>query len=318
MKTIEKLIDVLKKEETFYIQTHNFPDHDAVASAFALQQLLVKMGMNPLLVYDGEIQRDSLKSMIELLKIDIKHISEYNMIQKDKIVIVDGCKYNKNVTDLIGDEIAVIDHHQVEKPEDVLFADIRSEYGACSTIIFEYYSHFKIDPTENTATALMIGINMDTSLLTRDVAHNDVIAYSNLYDPADMRTVNSILRNFIQVKDLNFYRQAIDNLKIKDTFAFCYFEEGCNQNLLGILGDFFLALEEVDFVALCANNNEKINFSVRNERDQWNAAQTIEKVLQGIGFGGGHVDMAGGIIKDKDLFDEKMIYDKFIKSLGLK
>lgn len=317
MSQIQRLISSINTEHTLFIQTHNFPDHDAVASAFALKQFFLNFHIKSNLVYEGEIQRDSLKNMIKSLKIDIRDSKEYELSADDKIIIVDGCKHNKNVTDLIGDEIAVIDHHNVDSPDDVPFCDIRSDYGACSSIIYSYYEESGIEIPHTVATALMIGINMDTALLTRDVSAHDVSAYSNLYSLADMRMVNTILRNYIQVKDLKFYKDAINNLKIRKNFAFCYFQDGCNQNLLGILGDFVLSLKEVDFVVLCAENKRKINFSVRNENADWNAAAFIERVLEGIGFGGGHTDMAGGIITNLSLFNENKIYDSFISQLGI-
>ncbi|MCG8571057.1 MAG: DHH family phosphoesterase [Spirochaetes bacterium] len=317
MSLSQNFLDFIRLKKPLFIQTHNFPDHDAVASAYALQTLLRHFQIPAQLVYEGEIQRDSLKNMIDHLNIKIKHINHYDMLKSDKIIIVDGCKGNKNVTDLIGDEIAIIDHHQVESPDDVPFSDIRSHYGACSTIIYHYFYELGVNIPQDVATALLIGINMDTSLLTRDVSQEDVLAYSHLYDKSDIRLVNTILRNYIQVKDLKFYQAAINNLNIKNSLGFCYFPDGCNQNLLGILGDFFLALEEIDFVVLCAKNGNRINFSVRNEKPEWNAAFIIEKLLQGIGFGGGHIDMAGGIISDAKLFSEKDIYNKLIHYLGL-
>ena len=315
MKNIIDLINILKKEKHIYIQTHNYPDHDAVASAFALQEFLTHFSIKSCLTFDGDIQRESLLDMINSLNIDIKSISGYNMSITDKIIIIDGCKGNKNVTDLIGDEVGVIDHHQVEKAEDVVFNDIRPGYGACSSIIFSYFNEYNITIPQNIASALLIGINMDTSLLTRGVSKNDIDAYSALYTLSDVRLVNSILRNYIQQKDLEFYKEAIDSVKIKNEVAYCYFPGGCNQNMLGILGDFFLALSEVDFVILLAKNGDKINFSLRNENSNWNCSVIIQQALDGIGFGGGHSDMAGGIINDIKLFDEEKIRDKFMTLL---
>jgi len=315
MKNILDLVDILKKEKHIYIQTHNFPDHDSVASAFGLQVFFENYGIKSYLTYDGDIERDSLINMINSLKIDIKNVNEYDMKKEDKIVIVDGCKWNKNVTDLIGDEIGVIDHHQVKAAEDVFFNDIRFGIGACSSIIFSYFQENNVAIPQNVASALLIGINMDTSLLTRGVTQDDINAYSYLYTLSDVTLVNSILRNYIQQKDLLFYKTAIDNIKIKNEVAFCYFPEGCNQNMLGILGDFFLALKEIDFVILIAKNNGRINFSLRNENKKWNCSLIIQDVLNGIGFGGGHSDMAGGMINDINLFDEEKIYNKFMELL---
>ncbi|MBN2444610.1 MAG: DHH family phosphoesterase, partial [Spirochaetales bacterium] len=267
------------------------------------------------LIYEGTIQRESLVALIEKLNIPIKPAKEYPIKAEEKIVIVDGCKGNKNVTDLIGDEVAVIDHHEVTSPEDVPFSDIRPEYGACSTLIFHYYKELNRPIPPHICTALLCGLNVDTLQLSRGVNEADVEAYAGLYTGANVNFVNSILRNSIQVKDLDFYKSALNRVKIRDGFAFCYFKEGCNQNLMGILGDFFLTLQEVDFVFLCALNNNVVNFSLRSEVAKWNSALIIQAMLKGIGFGGGHADMAGGIIKDLSLFNEQDIFKRLVELL---
>ncbi len=312
MSTITGVIEFVKKSgRPVRIQTHNFPDHDAVASAYGLQQLLLTRGLEAQIVYEGEVQRDSLKQMIAELSIAIRAAAAAELAQDDLIIVVDGCKGNKNVTDLVGEEIAVIDHHEVQCPEDVRFCDIRPDHGACATIIQSYYAELGETPAGGVATALMAGICMDTALLTRGVSEADIQAYADLFPLADVGLLNSILRNYIQTKDLSFYRYALEHVEIRDGLAFCHFPEGCNQNLLGVLGDFFLALREISFVVLCARNDSVINLSVRNERSGVNAAQAIQEVLQGMGFGGGHADMAGGIIKDPLLFHPEKVQNKF-------
>ncbi len=312
-----KLLSTLAGIDKVYIQTHNFPDHDSVASGFGLQYFLKRAGKQSMIIYEGEVQRDSLKRMIQELGIDIRPASRYALTPEDKIIVVDGCKGNKNVTDLIGDEVAVIDHHQVTAPDDVKFADIRPEYGACSSIIFEYLSTQEGQIPQEVATALMVGINMDTALLTRSVSRGDLLAYTDLYRIADVSLVNSILINYIQTKDLAFYKTALDRVRIKESLAFCFFPDGCNQNLLGILGDFFMSLQEIEFVALCAKNDGKINFSLRSENRSWNASKIVQEVLDGLGFGGGHNDRAGGIIQDSGLFKEEEIYRRLVRALKL-
>jgi nanoRNase/pAp phosphatase (c-di-AMP/oligoRNAs hydrolase) len=317
MNIINDLVSVYGEEEFLYIQTHNYPDHDAVASAAGLRHLLGTFGVETRIIYEGDIQRDSLRKMIELLEIPVTRSSECALEASKKIIIVDGCKGNKNVTDLVGEEVAVIDHHRVKATDDVPFVDIRPDHGACSSIIYSYYRELGVEVPRSIATALMIGINMDTALLTRGVGEADVQAYADLYPLADIRLQNTLLRNYIQTKDLDFYRYAINNVKIDRGVCFCYFPGGCNQNLLGILGDFFLSLEEIDFVILCAKNNGNINFSVRNEREEWNASLVIQNALRGVGFGGGHMDMAGGIISNPASFDAGETYAKFARELGL-
>jgi nanoRNase/pAp phosphatase (c-di-AMP/oligoRNAs hydrolase) len=315
MSRLADLLHVIGPRRPVFVQTHDFPDHDAIASAFGMQGVLAGAGVASRIVYSGDLQRDSLRRMIRDLGIEARPAAEAGIDAQDPIVIVDGCKGSKNVTDLPGDEVAVIDHHEVKSPEHVPFVDIRPDLGACATLIHGYWGEAGTPIPARVATALMIGINMDTALMTRQVSRTDIEAYADLYARADIRLENSILRNSIQTKDLAFYRHALDNVQITDGVAFCWFPDGCNQNLLGILGDFFIALEEAEFVVLCARNGNVINVSVRNEREGWNASQIVQAALGGIGFGGGHADMAGGIIRELGGIDGPLLRALFLKAL---
>jgi nanoRNase/pAp phosphatase (c-di-AMP/oligoRNAs hydrolase) len=315
MRRLSDLLDVIGPRRPVFVQTHDFPDHDAVASAFGMQGVLGRAGVPSRIVYGGDLQRDSLRRMIRDLAIEVIPAAEVSMGRLDPILIVDGCKGSRNVTELPGDEIGVIDHHDVRTPDDVAFVDIRPGLGACATMVHGYWGEAGEQVPVAVATALMIGINMDTALLTRQVSRDDIQAYADLYARADVRLENSILRNSIQTKDLAFYRHALENVQISDHVAFCWFPDGCNQNLLGILGDFFISLEEAEFVVLCARNAQVINVSVRNEREGWNASRIVQKALEGIGFGGGHADMAGGIIREPDGIDGPLLRSRFMRAL---
>ena len=62
---MSKLSDLvaLCQGHTVYIQTHNFPDPDAIASVFGLQKLLELYGVESVLCYDGKIDKLSASKM---------------------------------------------------------------------------------------------------------------------------------------------------------------------------------------------------------------------------------------------------------------
>ncbi|MDH3348020.1 MAG: DHH family phosphoesterase [Desulfobulbaceae bacterium] len=314
MNNLKILIEDLKKNtNSVYIQCHDYPDPDAVSSAFGLQYTFSEMGLKSLLIHEGHIQRDALRNMISHLNINLRHASEYDLNDNDKIVIVDACLGNKNITNLVGDEIAIVDHHQLNKNskiEDVGYVDIRGQYGACSTIIFEYLTGLEIDIPKDIATALQIGILIDTAGLTRSSCPKDIDAYSELHKIADMEYVNETLRNNIQKSDLKNFTEAIEKATFSGQAAFYYFNNGCSQNLMGIIGDFLLSLHEIKFVCLCARNTETVNISVRSEEPDWNASLIIQNALKGVGYGGGHAHMAGGEFSDLSKFDKKSFFKK--------
>lgn len=310
---INDLIKVLKKEKSnLYIQTHDFPDPDAIASAFGLQNFLKKFNLNAKIVYCGEIQRTALQKMIQDLNIKLFRDSELNVLQEDNIIIVDGCKGNQNVTDLPGREIAVIDHHIVKEHEDVPFNQIESEIGSCSTLITEYYIKESFPLEKDCATSLMVGISRDTDMLTRKVTERDIEAYHYLYKYSNNSVVNSILRNNIQVSDFNHFKQAIDNLNQLGEIAWCYFENGCSTNLMGIIGDFILSAHEIRFCLIIAKNSDSISISIRNEIDGINAAYIAKEITKGIGAGGGHLEMAGGVIYNYKNFNLDTLINRVV------
>ena len=311
----DKFRSIIENEKHIYIQMHNFPDHDAIAGAYGLKVFLYYFGVESTIIYDGLIARADLKKMVLHLDIEVHHCSEFEFKSSDRIVVVDGNKNNKNVTRLKGDQFAVIDHHQIMEDVDVEFADIRPELGASSTLVYYYLSHFRIPVPRNLATAFMVGLLIDTNKMTRSVSSCDLEVYYSLYFKCNIENTHSIVRNCIGYDDLEYYQRAIDSLRIERNFGFCFLKEGCNPGLLGIIGDFILSLAEVEFVVICADNSHIINFSLRNESSEWNAASIICDALKGTGFGGGHSDLAGGYVSEAGNFDEDEMFDKFTSIL---
>ena len=56
MTKLDELVSVINVEH-IYIQTHNFPDPDAISSAFGLQNLLFFKGIKSTICYKGKIDR---------------------------------------------------------------------------------------------------------------------------------------------------------------------------------------------------------------------------------------------------------------------
>ena len=133
---LNDLIAILRKERVF-IQTHNFPDPDAVASAFGLQHLLKHFGIESVIVYKGNIEKLTTVRMLTEFGIETVNIDEVSdMTPQDQIITVDAQKYNSNCTDFIGDEVACIDHHPTVVECEYKYCDVRI-VGACSSMIAE-------------------------------------------------------------------------------------------------------------------------------------------------------------------------------------
>ena len=72
---LSMLCSVLSKDQPVLIQTHDFPDHDALGAAYALLKLLESYGYKMEIAYGGHIQSLLLIEFVEylgcpLLKLD--------------------------------------------------------------------------------------------------------------------------------------------------------------------------------------------------------------------------------------------------------
>lgn len=295
-ENFDKLIEMMKNKRVF-IQTHNSPDPDAIASALGMQYLLRELDINAEICYKGEIEKYNTVKMIDIFNIKIFNIESINdMKEDDLIILVDSQKGNSNITDFPGDEIAVIDHHPVFVENNYYYKDIRPKIGACSSMIGEYIHKTLGDIPGDIATALLYGIKMDTLDLSRGVSELDLDMFYMLYKKANIEKLNKLQINTLQYDDLTAYSNSIRNIKIYGNIGFSNVGEGCPDSLLGTVCDFILALKEVDVAIVFSEKNGGIKFSIRNENDDLDAGKIINNALQDIGSGGGHKSMAGGFI----------------------
>jgi len=297
MTKLDLLVKEVEKHSNLFIQMHNSPDPDAVASAFGLQYLLLEKGLEAEICYKGEIDKYNTQKMIELLGIRLKNITDINyMKEEDFIILVDSQKGNSNVEDFIGNEVATIDHHPTFQKTEYYFEDIRPEIGACSSIIASYFVENNIPIPKNVATALLYGIKMDTLDLTRGVHYLDLDMFYMLYKLADIEIINKIQTNSLQFEELIAYSNAIKNIKVYGNVGFANVNIDCPDSLLGTISDFIISIKEVDFAVVYSPRESGIKFSVRNELDNLDAGKIIHEVLKEVGNGGGHKTMAGGFL----------------------
>ena len=131
----------LKQLEQFNpitIQCHDNPDADALASGFGLYCYFKDKGKDVRLVYSGvnQIQKPNLLLMIDKLDIPVVYLKDQDVSVKGLLITTD-CQYGAgNVTQLSAENVAVIDHHQVEIT-GIPLTEIQSGLGSCSTLVWQ-------------------------------------------------------------------------------------------------------------------------------------------------------------------------------------
>lgn len=292
----------LCRNKTVYIQTHNFPDPDAIASAYGLQKLLLHFGISSELCYAGRIDKLSATKMLQMFGIEMHSYDRLreHMNESDYIICVDSQKSAGNVTDFIGHEVASIDHHPIFVEPDYLYEDIRIT-GACATMIAEYFAEAGLTPDSDTATALLYGIKMDTLQFTRGVTALDISMFAFLHPLIDQTKMANLERNNMEFNDLSAYGAAIEHIKVYDTAGFSFIPFSCPDALIATISDFILSLEEVKIAVICSRRKDGIKLSVRSESSKTHAGELIREAIKEFGNGGGHAGMAGGLIPQKNL-----------------
>ncbi len=314
MKDLKKLVEILS-EGNVYIQTHNYPDPDAIASAFGLQKLLESFGITAKICYDGTAEKLSAQVMLSNFGIEMVSVHDLeNMSETDKIVTIDSQKYNSNLTDLIGDEVACIDHHPTVIPCEYLYNDVRI-VGACSSIIADYFFENGIIPDENTASALVYGIKLDTSDFSRGVTQFDVEMYAKLFPYADNDLLDRMKINTMEFADLKAYGSAIENIRVFGNVGYAFIPFECPDALIAMISDFILALDIIEFSVIYAVRGDGFKFSVRSEIPEMHAGKIVNSALADVGSGGGHARMAGGFAEGSRLPSDEALRNHEIRRL---
>ena len=292
------------------IQCHDNPDADALASGFALRWYFSRQGKEVRFVYGGEheIQKSNLVLMNENLEIGCEHIKS---LAAPELLITVDCQYGEsNVTAFPAEHVAVIDHHRVsgELPE---LSEVRSNYGSCSTVLYEMLRDEGIDINEdrNIATALYYGLMTDTGDFTE-------ISYPSDKDLRDIAVFNksmiTLFRNSnLSIDELRIAGEALRNTTVDEKRCYGIVEAGlCDSNILGIISDMFL---EVDGVSSCIVYNilpSGVKFSVRSCVKEVKACELAGFVAEHLGGGGGHLVKAGGFLKKDLIVKAGIAYEK--------
>jgi len=311
---LDILVDILKDApDEVFIQPHNVPDPDAIASSLGLYYLLSQRGIKKLaIVYDQEIEKANSLRMLEIFNVPvIKAADAHTLGTEDWAVLVDAQKGNANITDLPTDEVAAIDHHEDKGDMGYRFMDIRPEVGSCSSIIAEWFFENNIEPPKIVATALLYGIFMDTDNLTRGASDFDINMFYRLYALSDIDMIVELKGNEISVKDLDLYAEAFKTVEIYDELAFLRLRN-VNDSLLGAAGDIVVSVAGVEIVIAYATREKGIKLSIRSTCGKILANDLVRFLVEGCGVGGGHDNMAGGFIPHENLSASRSL-DTFIK-----
>lgn len=295
----EELRQALQSRSRCLVLTHDNPDPDALASAFALAYLAEKhLGVAATVAFSGVIGRAENRAMIQVLELVPAPLSTVDVSEFDSLALVDtqpGTGNNSLPDGRVPD--VIIDHHPRKVDADAArFVDIRPDYGSTATILAEYAEGLGVTWPVSLATALFYALRSETQDLGREAAEPDRAAYFQLLTRADMRAVAKIQRARVPREYFRAFRTAIERAEVLGRLVITDLGVVSTPDMVAEIADFLLRLQEVDWSCCLGRHENTVVLSLRTSDPDAHAGRLIREAVRGLGTAGGHGTMAGAQI----------------------
>lgn len=281
------------------ILTHDHPDPDSLASAWALAHLAQSLGrIRCRIVYGGVIGRDENRLMAERLLVPARPLRKGELAASPHLALVDTQPSFRNnrcpprrVPDLI------IDHHprHVDTHSGLLLVD--ESVGATSTILAEALILSGVRVPRRLATAIVYGIGSETQNLGREAASRDMDVYQSFWPKASMKTLWRISYPQRTESFLRTLGRGIREAFVAGRVVGVHLGEVATPDSVAQIADFLLTLEKMQWSIVSARYNDRLHVSLRSNDPGAGAGRLLKRLLGGGNRGGGHAMIAGGSIE---------------------
>lgn len=280
----------------FLILTHDYPDPDALASAYALQTLLrERYGIESRIVYGGIIGRRENRLMVRLLKLPIHKLRHGELKKYPAVALVDtqpGFKNNSFSTRRKA--TLVIDQHASDREPQAEKAIIDTDCGATCVILAQALLLTGVKIPVPVATALAYGILSDTLHLYR-VRRQDVIqTYLDILPQCDM-TLLARIQN--PPRPADFFvtlARAVSQARVKRGLVVASLGEVESPDTVSQVADFLLTYQGTRVSFSMGRVRERLHCSLRVRDSTLQAVEVLRDSLEKRGEAGGHGSIAGG------------------------
>jgi nanoRNase/pAp phosphatase (c-di-AMP/oligoRNAs hydrolase) len=307
----EAFVDYLRDRDHVAVLMHPNPDPDAMAAGLGVVSLAEQVGTEATLQFPGEIRHQENRAFQTVLEFDCEHITHVSDLAAEGVVLVDhnaprGFAGAEGV--LPG---AVIDHHPGDGRGEE-FTDVRTDYGACSSIVAEYFRDVGAKPVppdvhqsevsasfvvpSKVATGLLYGILTDTKNLTIGASSADFSASGYLYGGINEDLLERIANPQVSAEVLEVKARAIAGRQVRGSFAVSHIGEVSNVDAIPQAADELMQLEGVTAVVVCGESDGTVYLSGRSRDDRIHMGQTLDRAVSPYpgASAGGHARMGGG------------------------
>lgn len=243
--------------ERHIVVLQDYPDPDAISSAFAYKLMAVRHEIIADIAYGQQVSHQQNIALIKLLGIplvpsaDLLNVSGYQ-----GSVFVDGQGTNSTLTQRLAEAgvrvVAIIDHHaRQEGAPTAEFVDIR-HVGATATILAGYAKAGMLELEASrresviAATALMHGIMTDTKDFI-NASEEDFAAAAFLGPYVDKASLTGILRQPRTRKTMDTIQLALQNRILRENYSIAGigYVRAADRDAIPQAADFLLTEENV-------------------------------------------------------------------------
>jgi len=219
--------------ERHIVVIQDFPDPDALSSAWAYQLIAEPYQIQCDIVYAGTLSHQENIALVKLTGLPAKRWGVQTLKDRDLsvyqgCVLVDSQGNTSQLMPLVQAAhiplVVVVDHHTQQGKIEAEFVDLRPCIRATATMLTQYLQAGLLDfsssnPTHvKCATALMHGIRSDTNgLLQAKEADFLCVAYlSRIYDP---QLLNAVLQSARSRRVMDVIERSLKNRIIQNSFS---------------------------------------------------------------------------------------------------
>jgi nanoRNase/pAp phosphatase (c-di-AMP/oligoRNAs hydrolase) len=247
------------------------------------------------LTSDGMIARSENRAMVELIPISLVPVESVDPDPQTAVVMVDtqpgtGRRFSEAAVPQV-----VIDHHETGGVlSGVLYSDIRTHLGATSTMVTGYLLEQRVVITPQLASALLYGIESETTGYPREASSLDDGALIWLFPRADKDLLAQIRNPKLPQSHFATFQNALSNAFQYDDLIISWCGTVTQPDIIAEIADFFIRFDQVNWALAIGIFEERLKLSFRAGQLGGRAGETLLTVLEGLGNAGGHDRRAGG------------------------
>jgi len=310
-----RLNRALGSRRQLLILSHNNPDPDAIASAWALKKVLEASDDKSItLGYSGLLGRSENRAIARSLEVPFRRIDDPSSAKQagrsddrsdcvvssevppEALILVD-CQPGSGNVSLPPDLpiLAVVDHHPRQRFDRVVpYTDRGPSFGSCIALVFEYFKEAHLEPDALTATISYYAIRTETQELGREADRHDRALFRRLAHLVDWELHHRIAHAPVPRSYYSTFKVALERARLYDDALFADAGELPIPDAAAEIADWLLRLDEVNWALCWGTYKVRLLFSLRSRLIGARCGERAARIVEGWGTAGGHGSMAGG------------------------